>query len=155
MGLIWHLWGKRIFPVELCGSSLQPYGEKKKSFAARPQHLPNELAACQGDLTKLASLQEMMQGVIVKGWKGQRVSKTLGNDVANGLLMPSDGQRKEKKRTEQTPHTFLPPCDSLRLHSPSDQPTSSHLWAPASHILPRFGFFGGSATPRRAGNSSR
>lgn len=55
----------------------------KKLFAALSRHLANELIEHRRDLTKLGSLQEMMQGVIAERWKGQTLSKTLANDVAN------------------------------------------------------------------------
>ena len=55
----------------------------KKLFAALSRHLANELIEHRRDLTKLGSLQEMMQGMIAERWKGQTLSKTLANDVAN------------------------------------------------------------------------
>lgn len=136
---------------------MQPYREKKKSFAARPHHLTNELAACHRDLTKLASVQEMMQGVIVMGWKGRKVSKTLANDVANGPLTPTDGRTDagKKKRTGQTPSHF---SSTLRLRPASQSVRSTHLLTPLSpgytHAT-ELRFLGGSAALRRAGNSSR
>lgn len=82
-----------------------------------------------GDLTKVASVQEMMQGVIVRRWKGQTLSKTLANDVAKcpnnagsgKLLTPADrgrGKKKpHKKKNTTEPHTFSHPStpSSLRL----------------------------------------
>lgn len=111
-----------------CVGVPQSYKEEKKnkSFAVRPLHLPNELAACHRDLTKLASVQEMMQGVIVRRCKGRKVSETLANDVANGPLTPTDRRSTQKNPTNMiNPSHFLPPVDSLQRCAPSDQPTCS------------------------------
>lgn len=75
-----------------------------------------------GDLTKVASVQEMMQGVIIRRWKGQTLSKTLANDVAKcpnnagsgKVLTPADRGRGKKKPHNRTSH-LLPPFNSLQF----------------------------------------
>lgn len=92
-----------------------------------------------GDLTKVASVQEMMQGVIVRRWKGQTLSETLANDVAKcpnnagiGKVLTLADRGRKKINHNRTSH-LLPPFHSLQFeinfallpHTP--EPPAAHI----------------------------